>query len=148
MTMPRVYERDETKRQAVLAAQNPRPDCLLRHLSLSPNGYGQKMVKGKLWRAHRWVWTQANGPIPDGLQVNHRCDTPACVNLDHLYLGTQKDNIRDLDARTGRTNQKERCPAGHLYAETQVFRPNGLRYCGECHKKQNRDYMRNQRRST
>ena len=136
-SLPRIYKRDEAKRQAVLSAQNPWPDCVLWHLSLDGAGYGQKVVKGKLWKAHRLVWTEANGPIPQGRQINHRCDTPACVNLGHLYLGTQKDNVQDMvDRGTKRTPwvRKTHCPAGHLYADTEVIRPNGTRYCRVCHR--------------
>jgi HNH endonuclease len=53
-------------------------------------------------RAHRFAWSIANGkPVPDGLFVLHRCDVPLCVNPDHLFLGTQLDNMRDC-ARKGR----------------------------------------------
>lgn len=51
--------------------------------------------------AHRVSWMLAHGPIPCGQQINHHCDVPACVNPDHLYLGTQGDNVRD-GVRRGR----------------------------------------------
>lgn len=58
-------------------------------------GYGNIGVKGKHKKAHRVAWEQANGPIPDGMYVCHHCDNPPCINIDHLFLGTQKDNIQD-----------------------------------------------------
>lgn len=57
--------------------------------------------------AHRVAWQLANGPIPRGLLVRHRCDHPECVNPDHLLLGTDADNIRDRETR-GRTARGER----------------------------------------
>lgn len=48
--------------------------------------------------AHRFAWEQTNGPIADNLSVLHRCDTPRCCRPDHLFLGTQQDNL--ADART------------------------------------------------
>jgi hypothetical protein len=49
--------------------------------------------------ASRIAWTLAHGPIPDGLNVLHTCDNVICVNVRHLYLGTQKDNVRDMYER-------------------------------------------------
>lgn len=70
------------------------------------NGYGQLQVNGKKWVATRWVYTQAHGEIPNGLVVRHKCDNPACVNLDHLELGTQSDNILDSVKRGRHHNMK------------------------------------------
>ena len=55
--------------------------------------------EGRLQVAHRLSWTEANGPIPDGLYALHKCDNPSCINPDHLFLGTYSDNLRDAWAK-------------------------------------------------
>jgi len=62
-------------------------------------GYGQFRFNGKTELAHRVSYELANGPIVVGLNVLHKCDTPACVNPDHLEAGTQKKNIQDAHDR-------------------------------------------------
>ena len=64
-------------------------------------GYGQQWDSEarKVVLAHRKAWRDVHGPIPDGLCVLHKCDNPPCVNVDHLYLGTYKDNSRDKKER-------------------------------------------------
>jgi len=57
--------------------------------------YGAFRLEGKSELAHRAAWRIFNGPIPEGMTVCHVCDVCLCVNVDHLFLGTQADNMRD-----------------------------------------------------
>lgn len=63
------------------------------------NGYGKFGFNGKTPDAHRFAWQLVHGEIPDGLHVLHTCDVKLCVNPDHLYLGTHRDNMRDARLR-------------------------------------------------
>lgn len=62
-------------------------------------GYGRLTVGGQWRTAHRWSFELANGPIPDGMFVLHRCDRPACIRPEHLRLGTPRENTQDMHAK-------------------------------------------------
>ena len=63
------------------------------------DGYGKFRVDGKDNRAHRIAWERVNGPMPEGMQALHNCDTPPCVRPDHVFPGTNLDNMRDKMAK-------------------------------------------------
>jgi len=71
-------------------------------------GYGQiRDEQGSYATAHRISWRLHNGDIPAGMCVLHKCDNPRCVRPEHLFLGTQADNIADK-VRKGRQARGER----------------------------------------
>lgn len=98
------------------------------------SGYGIIKREGRNWKAHRWAYTQAHGPIPDGMWVLHRCDNRPCVNPDHLFLGDAKANAEDMVSKGRHASQlKTVCPEGHpLSGENLFVTPAGYRRCHVC----------------
>jgi len=74
-------------------------NCLEWKAAKNDRGYGQFFVDEKVVYAHRWIYEQVYGPIPDGYDVCHHCDNPSCVRPQHLFAGTRLDNVRDMDSK-------------------------------------------------
>lgn len=86
--------------------------CWLWLGSTNNSGYGN-FYCGGLHHAHRYSWALKNGDIPFGMQINHHCDNRLCVNPDHLYSGTKKQNSRDMIVR-GRVSRGSNRPIAKL----------------------------------
>lgn len=74
-------------------------ECWLWTGKRLPRGYGQVSIHHQWRYAHRASWELHNGPIPEGMDICHRCDNPPCVNPAHLFLGTRRDNVHDMMAK-------------------------------------------------
>lgn len=108
----------------------------------STNRHVQIRRNGRTYLTHRLTWEWANGPIPEGMNVCHKCDNPPCCNPDHLFLGTQRDNIRDCVVK-GRHHHTEvtRCKHGHpLSGDNVAFYPGApnSRRCRACNRERAR----------
>jgi len=80
------------------------------------NGYPRIRKNRKHYLISRYFWEQKNGPIPEGMCVLHKCDTPACINVEHFFLGTHQDNMRDRDKKS-RQAKGENCSLTKLKKE-------------------------------
>ncbi len=113
----------------------PEAGCFVWLGCMSTSGYGRVRSDGKTQQAHRVAWQQTNGVIPEGMQVCHKCDTRCCVNPDHLFLGTNGDNIRDMVAK-GRNWQSKltHCRQGHPLSGGNIRMYGRKRQCIACNK--------------
>jgi hypothetical protein len=93
----------------------PNSGCWL-WIGAGTNTVGRFDLNGKLLQAARAAWQFYRGPIPDGMQINHKCDNGLCVNPDHLYPGTQARNMLDRKER-GRWAGGWRAGAAHVNAK-------------------------------
>lgn len=78
-------------------------------------GYGYVRIKRKRQAAHRYFYEYYNGAIPKGLLVLHKCDVRCCVNPNHLWLGTQSDNMYDMYRKGRRSNSGNKNPNSKLH---------------------------------
>jgi hypothetical protein len=105
----RPFDRLLQQRLARHSVIDPQTGCILWTACRNNRGYGLVSCHGRLRSAHRAAWMAQHGPIPTGLFVLHRCDVRTCINQDHLFLGTQKDNMADLAAKRGHERRAYDC---------------------------------------
>ena len=106
----------------------PNTGCWLWTAACSHNGYGIVWADAKLKYAHRVVYENERGPIPKGLDLDHKCRVRSCVNPEHLEPVTRHENLR-----RGGVIQKTQCRHGHsLSADNLYVDPRGFRECRVC----------------
>lgn len=86
-----LLDRIESKYEAVTES-----GCWIWTASVNKAGYGQISMPGRPMLAHRVCWEFYKGPIPNGKFICHKCDTPGCINPDHMFVGDHRDNMQDM----------------------------------------------------
>jgi hypothetical protein len=96
-------------------------ECWLWTGARLQKGYGSIRIANRAFSTHR-VAMALNGAIPpDDMAVLHRCDNPPCVRPEHLFLGTQADNMADMIKKGRYQKFDDKCPQGHLYDEQNTY---------------------------
>jgi hypothetical protein len=112
-------------------------DCWVWISGIGKNGYGyiktrigpRKEGKNKYESAHRLVYTEVNGPIPEGMLICHKCNNRKCCNPSHLYAGTNQDNMNDK-VRSGHSTFGSKNPKARL-KESDIVQIRQLRSEGK-----------------
>jgi len=119
---------------------NKTDSCWLWNASTDGNGYARFVINRKSVIASRFSYKSFVGEIPNGLFVLHKCDNPKCVNPEHLFTGTQTDNMQDM-LKKGRNPRsvKTHCPQGHEYSEQNTYKYCNRRHCKTCMKARSKE---------
>ena len=116
----------------------PNTGCWLWLGAIMPNGYGRQSRGrgrvGKVGYAHRVSYEAFVGPIPVGLEIDHKCRQRACVNPQHLEPVTSRVNQLRGDSASGKNARKTHCDKGHEFTDANTYRPprGTSRQCRKC----------------
>ncbi len=117
----------------------PNSGCWLWTAGVNQRGYGKMKIKGRVVYAHRVAWSLMVGKIPRNRFICHHCDTPACVNPRHLFIGTSYDNMRDMVKKgrhRGSSVRRSVCNSGahRLEGDNILVLTDGKRRCNACYR--------------
>jgi HNH endonuclease len=94
-------------------------------------GYGRFRFRRQVMNAHRFAWESKFGPLPEGLNVLHRCDCPPCCNPSHLFLGTHQDNMNDRGSKGRSASVRGAANGNARMSEAQALEAIALRSAGD-----------------
>jgi hypothetical protein len=96
-------------------------------------GYGRVYLgRNRLGQAHRVVYEALVGPIPEGMDLDHLCRNPCCVNPAHLEPVTRRENLIRGDTHIARNVKKTHCPKGHPYSGDNLYIYQGKEFGRQC----------------
>lgn len=125
-----------------MSIPEPMSGCTVWLGTRNRDGYGMVEHEGKTQSAHRVAWVSQHGPIPAGLEIDHRCKLRCCINTDHMRLATRRENTRNSGAVSALAAQRVACPQGHPYDGVNY---RGARICRQCARAANERYEQRQR---
>lgn len=113
---------------------NASTECWEWQAFRNPFGHGMFRLGDRVHLAHRVLYEKLRGPVKDGLELDHLCRNPACVNPDHLEEVTHRENILRGVGPTAQNARKTHCPQGHEYnnENTRFYGKVGGRQCIIC----------------
>lgn len=117
------------------------PMCWL-WLGATSKGHGRITIDYQTRGAHVVSWEMVNGPVPDGLELDHLCRNRACVNPAHLETVTRRVNVLRGEGLAAINVRKTHCPKGHEYTADNTMWQGRRRFCRICHRDASRDAMR------
>jgi len=122
-------------------------DCWEWTAGLGAGGYGKFKYRYSTVLAHRWLWLELVGPIPDGMHLDHLCRNRRCVNPDHLEVVTPKTNILRGAGLAAQNTKKTICPSGHAFTEQNTYLGGDRRTCRQCSREKQRRFRARARQS-
>jgi hypothetical protein len=146
--MPGPKRRPPIDRFMANVSPEPNTGCWLWLGYATSRGYARFNLGGHQGRhvpAYRFSYEAFVGPIPAGMLACHKCDVPQCVNPDHIFIGTQTDNMRDcaIKGRTAKGPRKKNCKCGRAF-DRQATPTVKQQICSHCRRERvKRHYRRN-----
>lgn len=97
-------------------------ECWLWEAGKDLDGYGVFQIgTKKTGKAHRFSYQHFKGKIPDGMMICHHCDTPSCVNPDHLFIGTALTNVKDCVQKGRRSKERYSYNVGNNHPRAKII---------------------------
>jgi len=128
--MPRVSREERFMRKTIPGGNG----CILWTGWRTRDGYGGFWTGERFIGAHVFAYEQVHGPVPDGLELDHKCRVRPCVNADHLRPVTTKANILCGEGLAAKNVRKTHCWRGHEFNEENTYLiGTGGRMCRKCH---------------
>src|SRR5215207_9829672 len=119
--------------------------CWMWAGSRQSKGYGQVRREGRNLLAHRAAYEAVNGPIPEGLELDHLCRNRLCYRPTHLEAVTHQVNVLRGEGIAAQYAKRDTCKAGHSLTGTNLLDRGDGRICRECQRRYKREYARRKR---
>jgi hypothetical protein len=148
LVVSEIHGDDDARFESYIDRDGPTPlhrpelgQCWLWNGERNRRGYGRFNLRRKHVAAHRHGYERAIGPIPEGLQIDHLCRNPSCVNPAHLEAVTCRENLLRGNTLQAKNAAKTHCFRGHEFTPENTYHPpSGGRVCRTCQRQYHREW--------